>query len=257
MFRYRNYIGKPEVDTETRAIHGRLLNITDVIEFEGNTVEQAEADFRRAVDTYLKVCEDQGKEPEKPFSGKLPFRTSPEIHRDIYIAASRADRSINAWMEDILCNAARSLGQGPVKAAELETSEPSIAEYRYLLTQLQEKINLLQDRLSPYLRQETGIFPDLLNDIKPILKDKDLPDLIDKVESIRKRLESIRDQEALLLSFIEKPVQPAPTDSICAPVSSASSPAAPPVIAPPSVNTSVNASVNSVNTVFEEPTRSR
>jgi predicted HicB family RNase H-like nuclease len=262
MFRYRNYIGKPEVDTETRAIHGRLLNITDVIEFEGSTVEQAEADFRRAVDTYLKVCEDQGKEPEKPFSGKLPFRTSPEIHRDIYIAASRADRSINAWMEDILCHAARSRGAEPVKATEAEI-EPSIAEYRYLLTQLQDKINLLQDRLSPYLRQETGIFPDLLNDIKPVLKDRDLPDLIEKVESISKRLESIRDQEALLLSFIEKPVQSAATDPICAPANpvsvnpiSTASTTSPSPVNPSPVNSSPNA-VNPVNTVFEEPTRSR
>ncbi|MFM7426072.1 MAG: type II toxin-antitoxin system HicB family antitoxin [Elainella sp.] len=209
MFRYKNYIGKPEVDTETRLIHGRLLNITDVIEFEGSTVEQAEGDFRRAVDAYLKFCEDQGKEPEKPFSGKLPFRTSPEIHRDIYIAASRADRSINAWMEEILCNAARNLNQPAVPSVEIE-GEPSLAEYRFLLTRLQEKINLLQNKLEPYLKQELGIFPDLLNDIKPILKDQELPDLIDRVEQMNKRLESLRDQEASLLPFIEKPVVETP-----------------------------------------------
>lgn len=209
MFRYKNYIGKPEVDTETRLIHGRLLNITDVIEFEGSTVEQAEGDFRRAVDAYLKFCEDQGKEPEKPFSGKLPFRTSPEIHRDIYIAASRADRSINAWMEEILCNAARNLNQPSAAPVEPE-SEPSLAEYRFLLTRLQEKVNLLQNKLEPYLKQEMGTFPDLLNDIKPILKDQELPDLIEKVERISKRLESLRDQEASLLPFIEKPVAETP-----------------------------------------------
>ena len=50
MFRYRNYLGKPEVDIETQMIRGRLLNITDRVEFEGRTVEQAEADFRRVVD---------------------------------------------------------------------------------------------------------------------------------------------------------------------------------------------------------------
>lgn len=212
MFRYKNYIGKPEVDIATRTIHGRLLNITDVIEFKGKTVEDAEEDFKRAVDSYLKFCEDQGKQPEKPFSGKLPFRTTPEIHRDIYIAASRADRSINAWMEDILSQAARRLNTTPLKVTE-DNSEYSIAEYRFLLTRLQEKINRLQTAIEPYLEQRPEAFSVLLSQIKPILKDKELPELIEKVEIIRKRLDLIRDQEASLRSFIEQPAGGATVDS--------------------------------------------
>lgn len=204
MFRYKNYLGKPEVDTETRLIRGRLLNIADLVEFAGVTVEQAEADFRRSVDRYLQSCEGQGKEPDKPFSGKLPFRTSPEIHRDIYIAASQADLSINAWMEAILSQAAQQSSLLPAA----EPIEPSIAEYRYLLTQLQAKINLLQNTVAPYLKQQPGIFADLLNQIKPILKDKDLPSLIEQVEQISQRLDSIRDQEAPLMPLFE-PAEPA------------------------------------------------
>lgn len=223
MFRYKNYLGRPEVDTETQLIQGRLLNIADLVEFSGRTVEQAEADFQRAVDRYLQHCNEQGKEPEKPFSGKLPFRTSPEIHRDIYIAANRSDLSINAWMEAVLSQAAVSqlnvsqlnvsqLGltpsivslPSPSAAPEtLDASEPSLAEYRGLLTKLQAKINLLQETLMPYLKQQPGIFADLLNQIKPILKDKDLPVLIDQVEQISRRLDSIRDQAAPLLPLIE------------------------------------------------------
>jgi predicted HicB family RNase H-like nuclease len=200
MFRYRNYLGKPEVDTETQQIRGRLLNIADIVEFEGMTVEQAEADFRRAVDSYLALCEQQGKEPEKPFSGKLPFRTSPEIHRDIYIAASRADVSINAWMEAILSQAAQ---QASPVLLEAESAELSIAEYRYLLTQLQAKINLLQDTVTPYLKQQPGVFADLLNQIRPILKDKELPSLIEQVERTSHRLGAVRDQEAPLMPLLE------------------------------------------------------
>ncbi len=222
MFRYKNYLGKPEVDTETRLIQGRLLNIADLVEFSGRTVEQAEADFQRAVDRYLQHCDEQGKEPEKPFSGKLPFRTSPEIHRDIYIAANRSDLSINAWMEAVLSQAAvnrmnvsqlnaNQIGLTPPASQSSQTvapnildlSEPSLAEYRYLLTKLQAKINLLQETLMPYLKQQPGIFADLLNQIKPILKDKDLAVLIDQVEQISRRLDSIRDQAAPLLPLIE------------------------------------------------------
>lgn len=37
--------------------------------------------------------------PEKTFSGKLPFRTKPEVHERIYRAAKQSGLSINAWME--------------------------------------------------------------------------------------------------------------------------------------------------------------
>lgn len=37
--------------------------------------------------------------PEKTFSGKLPFRTSPDVHKRIYLAAKQSGLSINAWME--------------------------------------------------------------------------------------------------------------------------------------------------------------
>ncbi|NJR48627.1 MAG: toxin-antitoxin system HicB family antitoxin [Leptolyngbyaceae cyanobacterium CSU_1_3] len=39
---------------------------------------------------------------KKSFLGKLPFRTKPEIHRSIYLAAHQSKKSINAWMETVL-----------------------------------------------------------------------------------------------------------------------------------------------------------
>jgi predicted HicB family RNase H-like nuclease len=44
-------------------------------------------------------------EPSKPFSGKLPFRTTVERHRQIYLAAKKANKSINSWMDDTLAEA--------------------------------------------------------------------------------------------------------------------------------------------------------
>jgi len=183
-------------------IRGRLLNIADRVEFEGMTVEQAEADFRRVVDHYLMRCQEQGREPEKPFSGKLPFRTSPEIHRDIYVAANRAELSINAWMESVLSQAAQQIG-AEEGLESLESAEPSIAEYQTLLTQLQGKISLLESAIAPYLQPQPGIFEDLLNQIKPILTDKELPNLIERVDQINSRLSSIRRQETLLLPLLD------------------------------------------------------
>ena len=105
---YKGYTGRLEVDTEAGIIFGRVLGIRDVITFQGVTAEEAAQAFRDSVDDYLAFCAERGEEPDKPFSGKLAFRTTPEHHRRIAAAASLADKSINAWMEDVVVAAAES-----------------------------------------------------------------------------------------------------------------------------------------------------
>ncbi|MBF2065283.1 MAG: type II toxin-antitoxin system HicB family antitoxin [Calothrix sp. C42_A2020_038] len=106
MMTYKGYTANLEVDVEAGIIFGRVLDINDVVTFKGKTVEEARQEFYKSVDDYLAFCEDLGEEPDKPFSGKLPFRTTPEHHRKIFIAASKAGKSINAWMDEVLSVAA-------------------------------------------------------------------------------------------------------------------------------------------------------
>jgi predicted HicB family RNase H-like nuclease len=106
MMTYKGYSANLEVDVEAGIIFGRVLDINDVVTFKGKTVEEARQEFQKSVDDYLAFCEDLGEEPDKPFSGKLPFRTTPEHHRKIFIAASKAGKSINAWMDEVLSIAA-------------------------------------------------------------------------------------------------------------------------------------------------------
>lgn len=110
---YKNYTAEVEIDPDAKVLAGRVLYLRDVIVFEGETVEDAERQFQVSVDDYLAWCAERGKEPEKPFSGKLPFRTTPEHHRKIALAAAQTGKSINAWMDDVVTQAAdATLGSG-------------------------------------------------------------------------------------------------------------------------------------------------
>ncbi|PHJ56641.1 DNA repair protein [Nostoc linckia z18] len=106
MMTYKGYTASLEVDVEAGIIFGQVLDINDVITFKAKTVDEARQEFQNSVDDYLAFCEELGEEPDKPFSGKLPFRTTPEHHRKIFIAAKKAGKSINAWMDEILTSAA-------------------------------------------------------------------------------------------------------------------------------------------------------
>jgi predicted HicB family RNase H-like nuclease len=106
MMAYKGYTASIEVDADAGILFGRVLDIKDVITFKAKTVDEAREEFYKSVDDYLAFCQELGEEPDKPFSGKLPFRTTPEQHRKIFIAAKKAGKSINAWMDEILTRAA-------------------------------------------------------------------------------------------------------------------------------------------------------
>lgn len=109
MLNYKGYVGHLDVDDEAGLIFGRVLDIRDVVTFKGETVAEAKQAFQDSVDDYLDFCTELGQEPDKPFSGKLPFRTTPERHRKLFLAATKAGKSINAWMDDVLAQAADEL----------------------------------------------------------------------------------------------------------------------------------------------------
>lgn len=107
MMSYKGYSGHVEFDDEAGIFFGRVLDLKDVVTFEGTTVEEVRLAFQGSVDDYLEFCEELGQQPDKSFSGQLPFRTTPERHRLVTLAARQAGKSINAWMDEVLGEAAQ------------------------------------------------------------------------------------------------------------------------------------------------------
>lgn len=102
MMEYKGYIGKVELDSEAGIFHGEVINVRDVITFEGSSVEELNQAFRESVDDYLEFCASRGEEPEKPFSGKFIVRLSPELHRKAFIKARLSEKSLNSWVSEVL-----------------------------------------------------------------------------------------------------------------------------------------------------------
>lgn len=76
------------------------------------------------------------KAGQKDYSGRLPFRTSPDIHRRIAEAAKKQDcKSINAWMEKMLAEAASDVLGFDSNEGVAEVNSPLI---RWLLTDTDE-----------------------------------------------------------------------------------------------------------------------
>ena len=102
MMEYKGYIGKVEIDEEAGILYGEVINVRDVITFEGASVDETQKAFRESVDDYLDFCAKRNESPEKPFSGKFVVRLPAELHRKAYIQAKLADKSLNGWVTEVL-----------------------------------------------------------------------------------------------------------------------------------------------------------
>jgi predicted HicB family RNase H-like nuclease len=102
MMEYKGYVGKVEFDNEAGIFHGEVLDTRDVITFQGQSVAELKIAFQDSIDDYLASCKQRGEEPNKPFSGQFVTRISPELHRQVNLAASNSGKSLNAWVVEQL-----------------------------------------------------------------------------------------------------------------------------------------------------------
>ena len=103
---YRGYAARIEFDDEDAIFVGRIAGISDVVGFHADSVAALKAAFQEAVDDYIETCAKVGKEPQRPYSGKVMFRVDPETHRRAALAAELAGKSLNQWAEEVLAKAA-------------------------------------------------------------------------------------------------------------------------------------------------------
>ena len=104
---HRGYRGVVSFDDEAGVLFGEVIGTRDMITFEGESVAEVQVAFRESVDGYLEFCEERGREPDKPFSGKIPLRISPELHRAATEAARARGKSLNAWLAETVAEAVR------------------------------------------------------------------------------------------------------------------------------------------------------
>src|SRR5690554_6358738 len=104
---YKGYSARIEYDAEDGIMTGQVARIRDGVGFQADSVEKQKVAFHEAVDDYVDTCAKFGKEPQKPYSGRVMFRVDTEVHRKAALAAELAGKSLNQWAEEVLNRAAR------------------------------------------------------------------------------------------------------------------------------------------------------
>jgi len=102
---YKGYQGRFEYDQEADIFHGEVINLSDIITFQGRSIDELKEALADSVEDYLEFCALKGKTPEKPYSGRFNVRLDPTVHQRIALEAARHGVSLNHWVAEILSKA--------------------------------------------------------------------------------------------------------------------------------------------------------
>lgn len=102
LLRYKGYSARPEYSVKDRIFYGRILGISDLVDFQSENAKDLETEFHKAVDDYLEFCEEIGKQPQKEYSGLFNVRISPELHREVSVFAQAEGVTLNKAVEQAI-----------------------------------------------------------------------------------------------------------------------------------------------------------
>jgi len=111
MMEYKGYFARVAFDDEANVFHGEVINLRDVITFDGESVDELRKALSDSVEDYLEFCSERGESPEKPYSGKFLVRVGPEFHKTLVIQARKNGKSLNSWVNEALQKVAKDITQ--------------------------------------------------------------------------------------------------------------------------------------------------
>lgn len=102
MMNYKGYYGSVHYSDEDQVFHGKIEFIRSLVTYEGINVKNLREAFETAVDDYLELCEEEGKDPETSFKGSFNVRTGPDLHRKATLYAKSKGINLNSVITDAL-----------------------------------------------------------------------------------------------------------------------------------------------------------
>jgi predicted HicB family RNase H-like nuclease len=102
MLKHEGFIAEITYEDGDALMHGNVLNTRAVLHFAGRNIGEMKKAFADTIADYRAWCSERGVEPERPYSGTLSLRISPDLHRRVAERAMQAGESINQFVAERL-----------------------------------------------------------------------------------------------------------------------------------------------------------
>ncbi|MES2275077.1 MAG: type II toxin-antitoxin system HicB family antitoxin [Bacteroidota bacterium] len=102
ILQYKDYYGSVQFSAEDEVFYGKLLGISDLVNFEGESVQELKNAFHESVDEYLELCKEIGKSPDKTYKGTFNVRVPSALHKQAAIFAAVHNITLNQFVKKAL-----------------------------------------------------------------------------------------------------------------------------------------------------------
>jgi len=102
IIQYKGYYGSVHYSDEDQVFFGKIEYIRSLVNYEGTTVKNLRRAFKEAVDDYLKLCQNEGIEPDQSFRGSFNVRTGCDLHRKAALYAKEKGLNLNKVVTEAL-----------------------------------------------------------------------------------------------------------------------------------------------------------
>ncbi len=100
--KYKEFIGTVHYSNSDEIFFGKIEGVNDLVTFEGATVNKLKKAFKEAVDDYLELCKETGKEVFKSFKGSFNIRINPELHSKLFENATLKGKTLNQYVKEAI-----------------------------------------------------------------------------------------------------------------------------------------------------------
>ncbi|PIE01031.1 MAG: toxin-antitoxin system HicB family antitoxin [Acidobacteria bacterium] len=98
----QGYKAVVKYDPEIEMFRGEFTALNGGADFYATNIAELRKEGETSLKIFLKMCQEEGVEPKKQYSGKFNLRISPELHADVATKAATEGKSLNQCVADIL-----------------------------------------------------------------------------------------------------------------------------------------------------------
>lgn len=120
--KYKGFLGSIEFDLTASILHGKILYINDLVDYNADTLPELKIAFEAAVEDYLELCEELGEEPQKSASGTFNVRFEPIMHQQLLQESAIAGISLNLYLKGVVSEHMAQLKEKTVNYRDHEQS---------------------------------------------------------------------------------------------------------------------------------------
>jgi predicted HicB family RNase H-like nuclease len=97
-----------QYDPEIDMFRGEFIDLNGGPDFYATDIQGLRKEGETSLKVFLEMCQEDGVEPRKAYSGKFNLRISPSLHAEIAAKATAAGKSLNQWIADMLDQSVRT-----------------------------------------------------------------------------------------------------------------------------------------------------